>query len=432
MNFFLVATRTALLFVAFFGCITGHAQVDLTRGLVGCYPFSGNAKDYSPLANDGKVTGAKLVPDRFGNANSAYNFDGIDDVIEISPKDLQLNNFTYSIWARPNGIPTERTAWFLFSVGSDLGDQQIMLCNLYATEELIGFSHSCYQGIANHLACTSPSIEPAEKWYHLVIVKDDKNYYFYVNGKMICIESDKGFRAFYGISTVRATIGARNNYGQASNAVIDDIHLYNRPLNKDEIDALFKGAKVSAGPVNGQIVGEKNPICAGETVSLKVESDKSGSIFEWVVDGTKQDASSASLQIPTKDKGADYQINVSVKVDFDRSCFEQPEPFEIAKTLDVKHCTNPLEGTSKLLIPDIFTPNGDGKNDSWEILNVEKPEDLGVRIFSRWGEIIYYSNEYSHPWNGTYRGKLVPSGNYPYQIFLEGKLLKSGSVMVVY
>jgi gliding motility-associated-like protein len=156
------------------------------------------------------------------------------------------------------------------------------------------------------------------------------------------------------------------------------------------------------------------------------------SIFEWVVDGTKQDASSASLQIPTKDKGADYQINVSVKVDFDRSCFEQPEPFEIAKTLDVKHCTNPLEGTSKLLIPDIFTPNGDGKNDSWEILNVEKPEDLGVRIFSRWGEIIYHSNEYSHPWNGTYRGKLVPSGNYPYQIFLEGKLLKSGSVMVVY
>ncbi|KAA0992210.1 LamG-like jellyroll fold domain-containing protein [Dyadobacter aurulentus] len=432
MNSFSVATRAALLFLTFFGCITGHAQVDLTRGLVGCYPFSGNAKDYSPLANDGTVTGAKLVADRFGNANSAYEFDGIDDVIEISPNNLQLNNFTYSIWARPNGIPTERTAWFLFSVGSDLGDQHIIFSNLYATEELIGFSHGCYQGVANHLACTSASIQPAGKWYHLAVVKDDKNYYFYVNGKKICTESDKGFQAFYGVGTVRATIGARNNYGQASNAVIDDIHLYDRPLSQEEIDALFEGGKVPSDPVNGQIVADNKPVCAGEMLSLKVEADQVGSVFEWTVDGIKQYESSGSIQIPTLDKGADYQINVSVKVDFDRTCFKQTEAFGIDKILDVKNCTNPPRDTSMLLVPDIFTPNGDGKNDNWEISNTGTIRKLAIKVFNRWGEIIYYSGEYIHPWNGMYRGQRVSSGSYPYQIFSNEKLLRSGNVMIVY
>lgn len=431
MNFS-TAARAIMLLAAIFGCIAGYAQVDLERGLVGCYPFSGNAKDYSPLANDGRVTGARLAPDRFGNANSAYDFDGIDDVIEISPKDLQLNNFTYSLWARPNGIPSDRTAWFFFSIGSDLGDQHIILSNLYATEELIGFSHGSYQGIANHLACTSSFIEPAGRWYHLVLVKDDRNYYFYVNGKLICTESDKGFKAFYGVSTVRATIGARNNYGQASNATIDDIHLYNRPLKQDEIDALFKGGDVTPIPMNGQIAVGKDPLCAGETVSLKVESDKPGSVFEWMVDENRQSESSASLQISTQDKGIDYQIKVKVKVDFDRSCFAQPEPFEITRILVISNCTNPPQGTTELLVPSIFTPNGDGKNDFWEIFNVEGVKELGIRVFNRWGEVIYHSNNYLRPWNGTYRGRPVPAGSYPYQIFSQEKLLKSGSLMIVY
>tara|TARA_B100000902_G_C26670287_1_gene602721 strand:- start:79 stop:306 length:228 start_codon:yes stop_codon:yes gene_type:complete len=48
-----------------------------TNGLVGYWPFNGNANDESVNTNNGTVNGATLTTDRFGNANSAYDFDGV-------------------------------------------------------------------------------------------------------------------------------------------------------------------------------------------------------------------------------------------------------------------------------------------------------------------------------------------------------------------
>nr|WP_295933501.1 LamG-like jellyroll fold domain-containing protein [uncultured Dyadobacter sp.] len=413
-------------------CSTGYGQVQLERGLIGCYPFSGNAKDYSPMANDGSVSGARLADDRFGNPNSAYAFDGLDDVIEISPDGLQLNSFTYSIWVNPNEVPARGAAFFLFSVGSNYGDQQIIFADHYANERHTGFSHGSYLGVANNILCSGPSVEPTGQWYHLVLVKDDNNYYFYVNNRMICSNGTNGQKAFYGTSTIRATIGARNNYGQASNARIDDIHLYNRPLNEDEIDALYKGGSIPSAPVTGQIVADKNQICGGETVLLKVVSDRAGSTFKWMVNEAEQLESSSELSLRTDDKGSDYQMKVKVDVDFDRSCFTQPDPFEVNKIFDVKNCANPPEEISRLLVPDAFTPNRDGKNDVWKILNAEKVDELSIIIFNRWGEVIYQSKESTQAWDGTYKGKLVASGSYAFKILSGKKLIRKGSLMVIY
>ena len=55
---------------------TGSA--DLTSGLVGYYPFDGNASDMSGNGNDGTVNGATSGADRHGVAGKAYSFDGND------------------------------------------------------------------------------------------------------------------------------------------------------------------------------------------------------------------------------------------------------------------------------------------------------------------------------------------------------------------
>ena len=49
--------------------------------MVAFYPFTGNAADSSGLSNNGVVNGASLTTDRFGNANSAYYFNGLGDYI---------------------------------------------------------------------------------------------------------------------------------------------------------------------------------------------------------------------------------------------------------------------------------------------------------------------------------------------------------------
>ena len=55
-----------------------------TNGLVGWWPFNGNANDESGNGNHGTVNGVSLTSDRFGNASSAYNFDGLANYIKVA------------------------------------------------------------------------------------------------------------------------------------------------------------------------------------------------------------------------------------------------------------------------------------------------------------------------------------------------------------
>jgi hypothetical protein len=70
-----------------------------TNGLVGWWAFNGNANDESGNGNNGTVNGATLTSDRFGNANKAYSFDGVDDMIEIQETAiLRCRKITISTW----------------------------------------------------------------------------------------------------------------------------------------------------------------------------------------------------------------------------------------------------------------------------------------------------------------------------------------------
>ncbi|MDQ3535671.1 MAG: gliding motility-associated C-terminal domain-containing protein [Bacteroidota bacterium] len=73
-------------------------------------------------------------------------------------------------------------------------------------------------------------------------------------------------------------------------------------------------------------------------------------------------------------------------------------------------------------IPNGFTPNGDGRNDLWEIknLNLLYP-DCEVMVFNRWGSMLFYSKGYSTPWNGSRNGQPVPAATYYYIIKINGK-----------
>ena len=55
-----------------------------SNGLVGWWPFNGNANDESGLGNNGISSGSTLTSDRFANSNSAYLFDGVNDYIRIT------------------------------------------------------------------------------------------------------------------------------------------------------------------------------------------------------------------------------------------------------------------------------------------------------------------------------------------------------------
>lgn len=84
-------------------------------------------------------------------------------------------------------------------------------------------------------------------------------------------------------------------------------------------------------------------------------------------------------------------------------------------------------------IPNAFTPNGDGINDTWAIIGLEYDQTALVRVFTRYGQQVYQSRGYGTPWGGDYQGKKLPTGAYYYIINAKnGSLTYSGEVTIIY
>jgi gliding motility-associated-like protein len=72
-----------------------------------------------------------------------------------------------------------------------------------------------------------------------------------------------------------------------------------------------------------------------------------------------------------------------------------------------------------VIVPNAFSPNGDGINDNWIIRGLSSYPDADLRVYNRYGQTIFHSKSYNTPWNGSYNGKPLPVGTYYYIIDLK-------------
>ncbi len=98
----------------------------------------------------------------------------------------------------------------------------------------------------------------------------------------------------------------------------------------------------------------------------------------------------------------------------------------------ISYLQGALTITPDVIIPNTFTPNGDGINDMWNIQKINDYPNCTVQVFSRYGEMVFQSSGYGSPWNGTYKGSPLPEGTYYYIINLNaGVPLLSGFVAII-
>jgi gliding motility-associated-like protein len=87
-----------------------------------------------------------------------------------------------------------------------------------------------------------------------------------------------------------------------------------------------------------------------------------------------------------------------------------------------------------VFIPNSFTPNGDGLNDVLKVYGY-KIKELKLAVFNQWGEKLFESGDQSRGWDGTYKGKVQPSGVYMYvcrMILTDGTTLdKKGAINLI-
>ncbi|HIP36360.1 MAG TPA: gliding motility-associated C-terminal domain-containing protein, partial [Crocinitomix sp.] len=67
-----------------------------------------------------------------------------------------------------------------------------------------------------------------------------------------------------------------------------------------------------------------------------------------------------------------------------------------------------------LEVHNAISPNGDGENDTWVVTGINGYDETLVKVFNRWGTLVFESDNYNNDWKGTYKGKELPSGIYYY------------------
>ncbi len=93
----------------------------------------------------------------------------------------------------------------------------------------------------------------------------------------------------------------------------------------------------------------------------------------------------------------------------------------------------------RVKVPNSISPNGDGNNDGVVIPGLEFYPDNYLKIFNRWGDIVFEANQYQNNWKGQLEnagvviGERVPTGTYFYLLYLgEGLPVLKGFIMVEY
>ena len=210
-----------------------------TNGLVGYWPFNGNANDASGNGNNGTVTGATLTTDRFGNTNSSYSFNGGTNFIEVphdSTFNFQKNKMTASFWIYTSVTTPTSNVHTLISKQTSSGANQSgfnIAKENSVTYLLIKNGSSNVQGYSG---VSSNSI--LNTWHHLVYVVDSVFLRAYLDG--LLIKTDTTI-ASIGNTTQPMRFG-KPTYSASNiefNGSIDDIGIWNRALTESEIKALY-------------------------------------------------------------------------------------------------------------------------------------------------------------------------------------------------
>jgi hypothetical protein len=212
-----------------------------TTGLVGYWPFCGNANDESGNGNNGTNNGAALTADRFGNANSAYSFNGQGENIKVPSINNSTfeNDFSISLWCKNSN--------FLNDYGHLVyGQNQFIVLNNNGPAYNSSLAKiSGYQGpYDNPSLRRTPYLETNSQLnintnYHVVYTKSNNIAYIYINGVLENSISTNNTLALPSGSFIEFGSGFIETANYSFNGTLDDIGIWNRALSQQEITNLY-------------------------------------------------------------------------------------------------------------------------------------------------------------------------------------------------
>jgi hypothetical protein len=298
-------------FTAMFIACTSFAQVPnyvSTNGLVGWWPFNGNANDESGNGNNGTVNGASLTSDRNGIANKAYSFDGIDDYIEYQSGNTMLNitsDFTICNW-----LKTTDNSGMLLSFSNFINTPYPG----YSTGINGGnVGNGKFSAGVNGDNYGANNVINDNQWHFIVVKLESNIIYFYHDNVLINTISNINLPLSYSGPRV---LGCRNDLFMTSLAnysgLIDDLSIYSRGLTQQEITNLYNG--VYNLPVE---LKQFSASCSENTTNINWQTATEHNSAYFEVLKSRDGESWNSLTTVNAAGNSSEAINYSIKDDID-------------------------------------------------------------------------------------------------------------------
>jgi len=206
--------------------------VDLKRGLISYYPFNSNSNDDSGNNNSGSANNVSYVNDRNQQQNSACYFNGNSYISIPSNVINNLSSGSISVWINLSELNKQHTI---------LDKTQTYVANYFqfiidTNNKLRVFIHSEYNSSVKPEY--SNTVFQKNQWYHIVFTWNSSNWYIYINDKL-----DISYSKNLSIPNQNRQIyiGKVDNNTAFLSGTIDELRIYNRNLNEDEIHMLYSG-----------------------------------------------------------------------------------------------------------------------------------------------------------------------------------------------
>jgi hypothetical protein len=291
--------KQSLLLGLLFAAFSLMAQVPNyvpANGLVGWWPFNGNANDESGNGNNGSVNGATLTTDRFGNTNKAYSFDGIDDGIITPDSGFPYGSSDRSInlWVNDESVGTYCSIMVRYGLHAPSQGCWILHNNNCNPTQTFGNLRADFYNSGVWSGNNSMS---NSNWNMISVSMQNGNCMIYLNGMLIA----QG-------NVIANTTPANNSFYIGGDLVsipyffngkLDDIGIWNRALTQQEITTLYNAVNCPTLNVTITPVGSTT-FCAGNSVTLTAGG---GNTYSW--------SNGSSNQSITISNGATYTVTVT-------------------------------------------------------------------------------------------------------------------------
>lgn len=388
----------------FFSCVLvclasfAYGQ-DLTNGLIAHYSFD----DCQNLNREesGNNQAAVIVGEPAcvcGVSGNALLLDGVNDYLlflgTISNTFNRID-YTVSLYIKPtNAVGVQD----IISKSESCEDQREFSISYSSgansiSAELSGLvSADSFSRISLN---TQLSFDPC--WYHIVLLRRGNQNQLFINGELVRERNSPRINidnnAELNIANGECVGITRNRFS----GLIDELRVYNRALRVEEIQALYLAPD--------QIETDDVLLFLGNSVDITL-NETCADAFAWSPTEGVEDPSEGETTItPTASGVFRYELDFA-------------DEFCVATDTIQITVIDPEELPCAAQLPRAFTPNGDGRNDTYGISNsvVLEGKLIEFEIFDRWGGRIFSTTDPFAKWDGTFNGKELNPGVLLYRV----------------